>query len=192
MITGLQLSGFVALVAVALPCCRAATEGSLPKQAGSASPPSAEAPTSPEAKLAAMDQRTPVPLLPMMANHQKQNMRDHLLAVQEIIAAVATKDFDAVQSSVARIGYSEQMGRMCQHMGAGAPGFTELALKFHHGAERIGAAAKAQDSDAVLAALSTTLTTCTSCHQTFRQQVVDEGTWTSVTKTTPSAAPGQR
>lgn len=36
-----------------------------------------------------MDTRRPLPLLPMMANHQKLNMRDHLLAVQEIIAALA-------------------------------------------------------------------------------------------------------
>jgi DNA-binding MarR family transcriptional regulator len=36
-----------------------------------------------------MDTRAPVPLLPMMANHQKQNMRDHLVAVQEIVAALA-------------------------------------------------------------------------------------------------------
>lgn len=28
-----------------------------------------------------MDTRAPVPLLPMMANHQKQNMRAHLQAV---------------------------------------------------------------------------------------------------------------
>ena len=33
------------------------------------------------ASLEEMDTRVAVPLLPMMANHQKQNMRDHLLAV---------------------------------------------------------------------------------------------------------------
>jgi len=129
-----------------------------------------------------MDRRTPVPLLPMMANHQKQNMRDHLLAVQEIVTAVAAKDFDAVQNSVGRIGFSEQMGQMCEHMGAGAPSFTELALKFHHGADQIGEAAKKQDSEAVLKALSNTLATCTACHQTYKQQVVDNATWTALTR----------
>jgi hypothetical protein len=129
-----------------------------------------------------MDRRTPVPLLPMMANHQKQNMRDHLRAVQEIVTAVAAKDFDAVQSSASRIGYSEQMGQMCQHMGAGAPGFTELAVKFHHTANKIGDAAKKQDSDGALRALSNTLAVCTSCHQTFRQQVVDDAAWTALTR----------
>ena len=45
-------------------------------------------PPSAAALLDSMDTRVPVPLLPMMANHQKQNMRDHLHAVQEIVGAV--------------------------------------------------------------------------------------------------------
>jgi hypothetical protein len=137
--------------------------------------------------LDAMDARTPVPLLPMMANHQKQNMRDHLLVVQEIVAAVSAKDFEAVQTSARRIGYSEQMGQMCEHMGAGAQGFTELALKFHHTADKIGEAAQKRDSEGVLNALSETLATCASCHQTFKQQVVHDAAWTALTKrATPS------
>src|SRR6187399_1360089 len=60
------------------------------------------------ASLNRIDTRTPVPLLPMMANHQKQNMRDHLVAVQEIITAMGAKDFDAVEASTRRMGYSEQ------------------------------------------------------------------------------------
>lgn len=155
-------------------------------------PPPSPAPTapsaatvspSPEAALGAMDHRTPVPLLPMMANHQKQNMRDHLVAVQEIVAALGAGDFQAVEKSAGRIGYSEQMGAMCNHMGAGAPGFTEQALHFHHTADRIGDAARKRDASSVLRALTDTLATCTTCHQTFRQQVVDEPTWASMTKT---------
>jgi len=134
-----------------------------------------------EAKLASMDGRTALPLLPMMANHQKQNMRDHLIAVQEIVAAVGAKDFDSVSGSASRIGFSAQMGRMCEHMGAGAAGFTDLALKFHHTADKIGEAAKAHDSESVLRALSDTLEVCTSCHQTYRQQVVDDTAWSAVT-----------
>lgn len=132
-------------------------------------------PSPAESELDALDQRTPLPLLPMMANHQKQSMRDHLLVVQEIVTAVAAKNFDAVQTSVRRIGYSEQMGQMCEHMGAGAPGFTELALQFHHGADQIGEAARKQDPNAVLQALSNTLATCASCHRTYKQQVVGAG-----------------
>lgn len=132
-----------------------------------------------------MDDRTALPLLPMMANHQKQNMRDHLVAVQEIVAAVGAKDFDSVRGSASRIGFSERMGTMCEHMGAGATGFTELALEFHHTADKIGDAAKAHDSAGVLRALSDTLAVCTTCHQTYRQQVVDDSAWRELTKVAP-------
>lgn len=132
-------------------------------------------------KVDPLDSRIPVPLLPRMAAHQRENMRDHLAAMQEIIAAVAAEDFAGVVKSAARIGYSEEMGRMCSHMGAGAPGFNELALNFHHTADTIVPAAKAGDRAATLKAVSATLQTCVSCHAVYRQQIVDEATWKKVT-----------
>ncbi len=138
-----------------------------------------------QAVLDRMDTRAAVPLLPMMANHQKQNMRDHLLVVQEIVLATATDDFASVEKAVTRMGFSEQMGQMCTHMGAGAPGFTERALKFHHTADSIAAAARKRDRKRVLDALGTTLRQCTECHAAFRQRVVDQGTWTSLTGNAP-------
>jgi len=140
------------------------------------------APTAAES-LAKMDSRTPVPLLPMMANHQKQNMREHLLAVQEIVTALATEDYPAIEKAAGRIGFSEQMGQMCTHMGAGAAGFTEQALAFHHTADGITAAAKAHDRGRVLTEFAATLQACTACHATWKQQVVDEPTWTRLTST---------
>ena len=127
---------------------------------------------SPHDALDKLDQRRPVPLLPMMAQHQKQNMREHLEAVQEMVAAAAVSDFEKVAVAAKRMGFSESMGRMCEHMGAAAPGFTEQAWGFHHTADEIGQAAKRQDSAAVLAALSKTLQACTSCHTTYKQQLV--------------------
>jgi hypothetical protein len=62
-------------------------------------------------------------------------------------------------------------------MGAAAPGFTEQALEFHRTADRIAAAARAGDRTRVLAALAATVQTCTACHATWKQQVVDEATW---------------
>lgn len=128
-------------------------------------------PTASEA-LDRLDQRRPVPLLPMMAQHQKQNMREHLQAVQEVIAAAAVGDFEKSAEAAKRMGFSETMGRMCAHMGAGAPGFTEQALAFHHTADKIVTAASKRDSPALLSAVAETLTACTNCHATFKQQVV--------------------
>jgi len=134
-----------------------------------------------------MDLRTPVPMLPMMANHQKENMRDHLLAVQEIVLALASDDFAAVERAVGRIGFSEERGQMCTHMGAAASGFTEQALDFHRTADRIAIAARERDRVRVLEQLGATLETCTSCHSTWKQQIVDEATWQMSTSTRPTA-----
>ena len=127
---------------------------------------------SPADELDQLDGRSPVPLLPMMAQHQKQNMRDHLAVVQEVVAALGAGDFAKVAQSAKRMGYSETMGQMCEHMGAGAPGFTEKALAFHHSADHIVAAATKNDSAAVLSALAATLATCTTCHAAYKQRAV--------------------
>lgn len=159
----------------AVPAPGPAAAASTPK----AAKPSAPAPHQPSAvdALNAMDPRTPVPLQPMMAWHQKQNMQAHLVAIMGIVAALEKEDWKAVAKSAGEIGFSPQMGRMCQHMGAGAKGFTKLALEFHHRADGIAKAAKTKDTKAVLRATAHTLQACTSCHATFRQDVVDAATW---------------
>lgn len=151
--------------------CRGGAEVQ-PQPEATAKLPASVSPASASEALDRLDQRRPVPLLPQMAQHQKENMRDHLEAVQELVAAAAVSDFEKVALSAKRMGFSESMGRMCEHMGAGAPGFTEHALGFHHSADEIAVAAKKQDGAAVLAALSKTLKACTTCHATYKQQLV--------------------
>jgi len=150
--------------------CRTTAPKNEPEVTAPPAAPSAS--HSPQAASDALDRRQPVPLLPMMAQHQKENMRQHLEAVQGVVAAAAVGDFAQVAVAAKRMGYSDAMGRMCEHMGAGAPGFTEQALTFHHTADEIALAATRQDQAAVLAALSKTLRTCTGCHQTYKQQLV--------------------
>lgn len=165
----------LALLTVATACKPASPEAPTPPpQPASAPAPSACAPIE---QLAAMDPRKPVPLQPMMAWHQKQNMMEHLVAVQQITAALAVDDWDGVAKASALIESSPQMQQMCQHMGAGADGFTDLALEFHRRADAIAPAAKAQDAKGVLAATAHTIEACTSCHQAFRQEIVDAETW---------------
>lgn len=133
--------------------------------------------------------RIPLPLLPRMAEHQLENMRDHLAAIQEITAALARGDFENVARAAARIGYSEQMGRMCERMGAGAPGFNQLALQFHRTADTIGIAASRHDSNAVLVALGATLQTCVGCHAVYQQQIVSEAAWKRISRRAATANP---
>jgi hypothetical protein len=137
-----------------------------------ASPPKAAAKVA--AKTPTFDDRTPVPLSPMMAAHQKRDMRDHLLVVQEIATALETDDFDAIAASASRIGWSPQQAMKCEHMGAGAPGFAELGEQFHKTADTIAAAAHQRDHKAVAHAVADTLRVCVSCHATYRQDVAVE------------------
>ena len=123
--------------------------------------------THPPMSSSAGDARQPLPLTAMMADHQKQNMRDHLAAVQAIVAAVGRDDMHGVTTAVGRIGYSEGMGRMCEHMGAAAPGFTDRALDFHRTADGIAEAARRGDRPGVLSALDRTLQACVGCHATY-------------------------
>lgn len=155
-----------------------------------ASQPAASQPIDPNAHpadaLAQLDPRKPVPLIPMMAWHQKQNMQQHLQAIERIIAGAAAGDWGAVMVAARTIESSPEMQQMCHHMGMGAEGFTTLALDFHKRADAIRPAAKAQDLKAVLAATANTLQACNGCHSAFRQDVVNRATWQ---RRTGSAAP---
>jgi hypothetical protein len=127
------------------------------------------------------DTRQPLYLLPMMADHQKQNMRAHLAAVNEIIAALAKRDYAVVGEAAKKLGTSPAMEQMCEHMGAATPGFSERALAFHATADSIATAAKQKDSAQVLRALDKTLNTCVSCHATYRQEIVEQARWDKLT-----------
>ncbi len=157
---------------------------------GPAQPPMQPPPptSGPQDALAEMDPRQPVPLQPMMAWHQKQNMMDHLVTVQQITEALAKEDWAGVIASATRIQSSEQMQQMCEHMGAGAEGFTDAALEFHRRADAIAPAAQAQDTAGVLRATAHTLKACTECHATYRQDIVDAKTW--ATRTGSAHTPG--
>lgn len=122
-------------------------------------------------ELAAMDPRQPVPMPATMASHQKQQMRDHLVAIQGVMAGLAADDLPAVRAAALRLGTSPEMSATCERMGAEAEGFTERALDFHHRADAIAAAAEAGDRGAVIAATADTLHACTACHERFRQEV---------------------
>lgn len=171
----------VLLLLVLAACQETRPHASASARTVDAAPGAAEAHGDAQRRLDELDRRSTVPLLPMMANHQKQNMRDHLAAVQEIVAGVATSDFEAVERAALRVGSSESMTRMCTHMGAGAAGFTERALAFHDTADAIAVAAKKRDTPAVLHALAETLSACNGCHAAFKQDVVDERTWQRLT-----------
>ena len=114
-------------------------------------------------------------------------------AFGEITAALSTDDWAAIESAAGRLGSSPQTSMMCQHMGAGAPGFTERGLAFHTTSDGIGEAARAKDRGGVVKATATTVASCTACHARFRQDIVSDAAYAAATgsaqpKNTP--APG--
>ena len=140
-----------------------------------------EAKAHPQDTLDGMDSRTPLPMPPMMALHQKEQMRGHLEATQELSAALAESDWAAIEAAASKLGSSPQMAMTCDHMGAAAEGFTPQALDFHARADKIVEAAQAQDQQAVLAATAATLAACTACHNTWRQQIVSPEAYAELT-----------
>jgi len=80
----------------------------------------------------------------------------------------------------------ERLSTTSTHELRGAAGFTERALAFHRTADTVAAAARNHDRTAVIEALGATLSTCTGCHATFKQLVVDETTWNHLTATNVS------
>ena len=156
-----------------------------------AEPAVAVAPSA-HAELDAMDPRTAVPLQPMMAWHQKRNMMDHLEALGQITEGLAKEDWEVVQAGAKRLESSPSMASMCEHMGAGVPGFTDLALGMHIIADEIGPAAKKKDAKAVLAATARTIASCTGCHAAFKQQIVTKEEYEAATgaKHDPAAMHG--
>lgn len=178
------------LLAVALlPACSQRREPRPQGEPAAATATATATATDPAAELDRMDQRKPVPLLPMMASHQKANMRDHLVAIEQITTALATDDLAATAVAARKLGSSPEMGTMCTHMGEAAPGFTEQALAFHQTADGIATAAEAGDRAGVVAALGKTLAACTGCHATWKQQVVDEPTWERLAAAARTAPP---
>jgi len=156
--------------------------------AACASPPSTVAPTpdddDPIRAVAELDGRTAVPLLPPMAVHMREQMREHLVTIQAISAALADDDLERAAVAADTLGTSPTSGMMCEHMGAGAPGFTERGLEMHRSADAIATAARAGDHAGTLRALSATLSNCTGCHATYRQEIVSSAEWTR--RTAPS------
>lgn len=118
------------------------------------------------------DGRKPLIMTPQMAQHQLANMRDHLEAIEGVVAGLSSKDFKAIQASAKRLASSPEMNQMCEHMGMNTPGFTKMGLALHKSGDELVAAAEKKDFDLVVSKLGATLKTCTACHSAFKQEIV--------------------
>lgn len=126
---------------------------------------------------AAEDNRELVKLPPMMQEHMLANMRDHLVALNEIFAALAVGDTDqATQVAEARLGMSSMELHGAAHLGRYMPKeMGMIGTQLHRSASRFVIAAQDAElnpsKDAqreVYKALEEITANCNACHQGYR------------------------
>jgi hypothetical protein len=102
----------------------------------------------------------------------KLTMREHLEAIDAIIAALAREDFaKAALLTNEELGFPKHHVAMRREQGATfPPEYHELAMAHHQAAEALGAVMPTKDLKKILSQLQQTLHACVKCHQVFRLQ----------------------
>jgi hypothetical protein len=109
-----------------------------------------------------------------MRLHTISNMRDHLLALQEIDVALSKNDFDrASQIAEQRLGMSSLGLHGAAHMARLMPqGMQNIGTEMHKAASRFAIEAQnasvSNDVRPALAGLGTVMQQCVACHATYR------------------------
>jgi len=122
----------------------------------------------------AADPRQLVEMPPPMQEHMLTNMRDHLVAMGEIQAALGKGDFDrASDIAEQRIGMSSLKTHGASHMAPYMPkGMQETGTAMHRAASRFARTAQetavTNDMPRALGALGELTEQCTACHAGYR------------------------
>ena len=116
------------------------------------------------------DTRVFVELPEMMQQHMLSNMRDHLVAINEILAYLGNGELEkASETAEYRLGMSSLESHGASHMAKFMPeGMRQAGTAMHKAASRF--ALKAQEGDALSAykALTNVTSACVACHSGYR------------------------
>jgi len=116
------------------------------------------------------DARQLVQLPEMMQQHMLSNMRDHLVALNEILSKMANGQLDqAADIAESRLGMSSLESHGASHLAKFMPeGMRQAGTSMHRAASRF--ALKAQEGEALPAynALSEVTSACVACHSGYR------------------------
>ena len=94
-------------------------------------------------------------------------MRGNLNQVRQMVGALAEDDFEMVEKVANEMTFNKKKGDGLAIRGNAA--YTAMGVQFHAiNTVELKEAAHAKDGRRVLRALNTTLSTCTSCHDTFK------------------------
>ena len=128
------------------------------------------------AQAAPKDTRQPVRFPQVLREHTLANMRDHLLALQEIQEALAKQDYDRTGDIAEhRLGMSSLALHGAHDVARYMPkGMQDAGTAMHRNASRFAVAAKdagaTGDVKPALAALAATTAQCVACHAGYRVQ----------------------
>jgi hypothetical protein len=119
---------------------------------------------------AADDPRIKVDFPEMMKAHMLGNMRDHLISLNEIQAALAKGDLEkAGDIAESRIGMSSLEAHGASHLAPFMPkAMQDIGTEMHHAASRFAITVKEGDLPRSLEALSKITEQCVACHASFR------------------------
>ena len=116
------------------------------------------------------DARQLVQLPEMMQQHMMSNMRDHLVAINEVLIYLASGDLEkSAEVAEYRLGMSSLESHGASHMAKFMPeGMRQAGTAMHTAASRF--ALKAQEGDILPAynALSEVASACVACHSGYR------------------------
>jgi hypothetical protein len=116
------------------------------------------------------DTRKFVKLPGMMQQHMMSNMRDHLVAINEILVYLGNNELDkAADIAEQRLGMSSLGTHDASHMAGFMPkGMRAAGTAMHKNASRF--ALKAQEGDLISAykSLSQVTSSCVACHSAYR------------------------
>ena len=120
------------------------------------------------------DTRVKVELPDMMREHMLSNMRDHLLALEEITAFLANQNYEeAAEVAENRLGMSSLNLHGASHMGKFMPkAMGVIGTNMHRAASRFATSARDAELDGGLnkafLALSEVMKQCVACHSGYK------------------------
>jgi hypothetical protein len=129
----------------------------------------ADHPAAPAAPTAT-DSRTPLHLDPAAREVLKATMREHLQAIQTVVAALARDDYERASTLAhEELGFPKHHQVMRRERGTEFPArYRELAMAHHREAEDLARAIADRDPKPILERLERTLRACVACHRAYR------------------------